>query len=90
MRHVRPVTRRIATLEYIRIAARFYPDAPFLDRQKLPRSFEMRGATQFTAGPQLHLIKLDILLQVQRRQRTNCAVFIRPEVIGTIARANHR
>ena len=59
-----------------------------LHGEEFARAAEVWRALERSAGAKQHFIKLDILLQMQRRERSDAAGFVGPIVIRAVARAN--
>jgi hypothetical protein len=89
VRHIGPVTGGVAGINFLRIAGRFDAEPALLQGQEFTSAFEMRRAAQRTSRLEADFVELDILLEVQRREGTDLAIFVRSIVLGMIIGPNH-
>jgi hypothetical protein len=66
VRHIGAVVGRIARREFLGVLVRRHPDAPFDDGEELAGALVMGRAAQAPALPQLDLVELHILFEMQR------------------------
>ena len=85
MGHIGAVSAGVALGEVVFILIGFDPNAALFDGQKLARAFEMGLTAQGTARAETDLVKLDVLLQIDRRERADLALLITAVNLRAIA-----
>ena len=88
MSHIGTVGAAVAFGEFVVVFAGFDADTSFFDGKELARAFKVRLASQSAAGLQRELVELDILLQIERRERSDLALFVATIDLGTVAGAD--
>ena len=90
MRNVSAVTGGITRTQRLTILGGFHAHVAFLNRQELAGPRIMRGAAQGATGFELDFVKLDVLLEIQGRERPDLAMGVRAVMIGAVERPDNR
>ena len=87
--HIGGVAGGVAAAEFGGVCGGVDADLAVLHSEELAGADEVGGALEFAAGLEGDLVELDILFELERRERADADVLVRPKVVGRVIVSNH-